>query len=85
MTKAELYVTYKRQGMGTREAARLAGFKQGVPSPQARQLLERVEMVISTPHMHAAALEQVEDARRRLAQGKQWLQACRLAGVVKAG
>lgn len=80
-TKAELYVEHKRDGRGTREAARLAGFKHGVPSQQARALLERVELVEETPQICEAAVEQVRKAKRNLAQGRQWLQAGKIVGV----
>lgn len=80
-TKAELYVQHKQEGKGTREAARLAGFKHGVPSQQARELLERVKLVEAAPQICVAAVEQVRKAKVNLSQGRQWLQAAKVAGV----
>lgn len=45
MTKADRYVQIRATGLGSREAAREAGFAGGTPSPQARALWSAYEKV----------------------------------------
>lgn len=82
MIKAHKYVQLKIQGQGTRQAARGAGFAHGVPSKQARELLERVLMVKSTPQLVEAARDQVDQARKKLNSSNKWIAAGEVAALV---
>lgn len=66
MSKGREYVRLVlEEGMGSREAARRAGFAGGVPSPGARRLLERAQLLKGHPAMIAAVM--AEQHRRRIA------------------
>lgn len=54
MGKAELYARARLRGLGTREAAREAGFAAGCPSQDARALWKRVVALRETPGLAEA-------------------------------
>lgn len=64
--------------MGIRQAARAAGFVQGVPSPQARRLLKMAELIRTTPGLAA------EVARRHTTAQRQLVSATKEAGEASA-
>lgn len=49
MTMADEYVRLRASGMGSREAARQAGFSGGVPSPMARELWATFRIISDAP------------------------------------
>lgn len=78
MSKAEVYALARLKGLGTRSAAREAGFADGRPSPQARDLWRRVQALRTTPNLEReleaeraklatqrARLDRVEEAHTR--------------------
>jgi hypothetical protein len=83
MSKGREYVRLvMEEGMGRREAARRAGFACGVPSPEARRLLARVQLLKEEPGMIAAVLGDqrrkqaaLDAARNAAAQAAAWLEA----------
>lgn len=85
MSKAEVYTLAKLQGLGTRAAAREAGFADGRPTPQARDMWRRVQALRITPGLEReldversklvaqrARLDRAQDAHAR------WLAAIAL-------
>jgi hypothetical protein len=68
--------------MGVRQAARAAGFAQGVPSPQARRLLKMAQLIRETPGMadavardHALAQSALARAADKAASASAWHEA----------
>lgn len=58
MGKAEAYVRARLAGLGTRAAAREAGFVDGRPSQDARDLWRRLVALRDTPGLLAALKEE---------------------------
>lgn len=77
-TKAELYVKARLEGLGTRAAAREAGFAFGRPSAQARDLLKRVVALRTTPGLKEAILKERAELAPRIAKLDAALAAHRL-------
>lgn len=55
MSKAEVYTLAKLQGLGTRAAAREAGFADGRPTPQARDMWRRSKPCASRRALSASS------------------------------
>ena len=61
------YVQLRSDGVGSREAAREAGFSGGVPSPSARRLWDAYQYVQKADHEQlAGVLEEIDRLKLRL-------------------
>lgn len=71
------YVQLRLEGVGTREAARRAGYAHGRPSPGARAVWARVEQLRSGggDELREHLAENLTVARRRLDAAQRWVQA----------
>ena len=67
MTAWKAYVKAKAAGCGTREAARAAGFSLGRPSPQAREMWARAELVLEHGKQHFMGKADALEERARAA------------------
>lgn len=71
--------------IGTREAARAAGYARGVPSERARRLYEKANLVgevsLTRAHAHAELQvieRQIAELREMAIQKREWLTVCEI-------
>lgn len=77
MTKVEKYLRGRLEGLGTREAARRAGYRQGVPSPRARRVWKKIEALQEQPDMLELLGTKVRKQAERTQANREWLYAGR--------
>lgn len=70
MTAWKKYVQARAEGAGVREAARIAGFSSGIPSPQARAMWSRFELVREHGARHFTG--KADELERRAAAARQF-------------
>lgn len=81
---AEKYAKLRMEdeSLGTRDAARQAGYSSGVPSAKARRLYDKARLASSIPSLRKAVISELaelecraEKLREEIRQKREWLVA----------
>lgn len=64
----EVYVRFRLEGLGAREAARDAGYAHGVPSARARQIFEAACKVRGNPEADRWVRKRLEELEAEVAE-----------------